>query len=238
MKAPMKIGKLASTCLLSLFVCSSAFATESDDRVAIKPAGPWDSSTVDLAKLSADAKVVYVSSGSLSLARRIIDGNPATSFDFSSFDPHPTAVVELAENRRLHRVTALCKMEGGRLDVYLLDKFDNGSTDFLNAKPIASITNPNGGKTAVEFEPRGARYVALRWTREKATTTSFKVAEISAFAADSYSAFDFVPPPSVTQSAIQMTSNGGPDFSNTLGTLADPPVAPPVQPPVVLPVSP
>jgi hypothetical protein len=236
MKELTKIAILVSTCLAGAFMCSSGLASGGDNRMASKSAGPWDSSSFDLAKLSADAKVVYVSSGSLSLARRIIDGSPSTSFDFSSFDLHPTVVVELAEDRRVHRVTALCKMEDGRLDVYLLDKFDDGSTDFIKAKPIASITDPNGGKAAVEFEPHGARYVALRWTRGKTTAASFKVAEVSAFA-DSNSVFDFVPPPSVAQSTIQMTSNGGPDFSNTLGTLADPPVAN-LQPPVVTPVSP
>jgi hypothetical protein len=232
-----KAGKLTATYLLAALVCSSVVATEADNREAAGGSARRDqTSSFDLAKLSAEARVVYISSGQLALARRMIDGNPATKFDFSSSDLHPTVIVELAQNQRLHRVTALYAVEEGQLDVYLLDKLSGGGTDVLKGKPIVSIANPASGNAAVEFDPRGARYVALRWTRKKAGTGSFKVAEVGAFAIGSNSAFSFVEPSSSVQSTIHMTSNGGPDFSNTLGTLAEPPVM--ASPPAVTPVSP
>ena len=85
-------------------------------------------------------------------------------------------------------------------------------------------------KAAVDFEPRGARYVALRWTRKKPVTGGCKVAEVGAFCVGSSSVFDWLQPASFVQSTIHMTSNGGPDFSNSFGTLADPPTIAPVSP--------
>jgi hypothetical protein len=39
-----------------------------------------------------------------------------------------------------------------------------------------------GGKAALDFDPHGARYVALRWTpSETKTQRGFEVAEVSAF---------------------------------------------------------
>ena len=51
-------------------------------------------------------------------------------------------------------------------------------------KPIASVTDRSGdGKAAVDFDPQGARYVALRWTPEGPARAdrAFEVAEINAF---------------------------------------------------------
>jgi hypothetical protein len=159
----------------------------------------------------------------------MIDGNAATAFSFSSSDFHPTVVVELAQTQRLHRVTAICDIEG-RLDVYLLNQLSGDAADVSKNKPVASIAAPVSGKAAVDFEPCGARYVALRWTRKKPVTGGCKVAEVGAFSVGSSFVFDWLQPASFVQSTIRMTSNGGTDISNNLGTLASPPTIVPVSP--------
>jgi len=138
----------------------------------------------NFANLYAKARVVYVSSGLEESARRMIDDDTVTAFQFAPSDPHPTAIIELAETERLHRVSALYKMQPGRLDVYLLTHLAADPGDLSGARPIATATDTNaGGKAAVEFDPQGARYVALRWTPldPNASRGGFEVAEIHAF---------------------------------------------------------
>lgn len=137
----------------------------------------------NFANLYARAQVVFVSSGAQEFARRMIDDDAVTSFQFAPTDPHPTVVVELAESERLHRVSALYKMQAGRLDVYLLQELRENPGDLSGLMPVASVTDAEGGgKAAVDFDPKGAHYVALRWTpAEKGSRKAFEVAEVSAF---------------------------------------------------------
>jgi hypothetical protein len=137
----------------------------------------------NFANLYARARIVFVSSGAEEFARRMIDDDAVTAFQFAAADPHPTVVVELAERERLHRVSALYKMQAGRLDVFLLHELGANPGDLRNLTPIASVTDETGGgKAAVDFDPQGARYVALRWTpAEQSSRKSFEVAEVSAF---------------------------------------------------------
>jgi hypothetical protein len=137
----------------------------------------------NFANLYANARIVYVSSGAEEFARRMIDDDAVTSFQFAPADPHPTVVVELAEHQRLHRISTLYKMQAGRLDVFLLHELGANPGDLSHLTPIASVTDgTGGGKAAVDFDPHGARYVALRWTpSEKGPHKSFEVAEVSAF---------------------------------------------------------
>jgi hypothetical protein len=137
----------------------------------------------NFANLYARAHVVFVSSGAEELARRMIDDDAVTSFQFAATDPHPTVVVELAESERLHRVSALYKMQKGRLDVFLLEELQTNPGDLRDLTPVASVTDAvGGGKSAVDFDPKGARYVALRWTpAEQGSNKAFEVAEVSAF---------------------------------------------------------
>jgi hypothetical protein len=137
----------------------------------------------NFANLYARARVVFVSSGAEEFARRMIDDDAVTTFQFAPADPHPTVVVELAERERLHRVSALYKMQAGRLDVFLLHDLGANPGDVRHLTPIASVTDETGGgKAAVDFDPQGARYVALRWTpAEQSSQKSFEVAEVSAF---------------------------------------------------------
>ena len=137
----------------------------------------------NFANLYAKARVLYVSSGPATSARRMIDDDTATAYRFAASDPHPTVIVELAENERLHRVSALYKMQAGRLDIYLLEKFAGDPGDLSGLTPVASSTDGDGrGKTAVEFDPKGARYVAFRWTPAASNANQeFELAEVSAF---------------------------------------------------------
>ena len=137
----------------------------------------------NFANLYARAQVVFVSSGAEEFARRMIDDDAVTSFQFAATDPHPTVIVELAENERLHRVSALYKMQKGRLDVFLLQELGTNPGDLRGLTPVASVTDAvGGGKAAVDFDPKGAQYVALRWTpAEQSSGKGFEVAEVSAF---------------------------------------------------------
>jgi hypothetical protein len=137
----------------------------------------------NFANLYARAHIVFVSSGIEEYAKRMIDDNVATSFEFAPGDPHPTVIVELADRERLHRISAVYKMEKGRLDVFLLQDLGTNPGDLSGTTPVASTTDTTGGgKAAVDFDPHGARYVALRWTPADAKGShGLEVAEVSAF---------------------------------------------------------
>ena len=137
----------------------------------------------NFANLYAHARIVFISSGMEENARRMIDDNVATAFEFAPTDPHPTVIVELADRERLHRVSAIYKMEKGRMDVFLLHELGADPGDLSGATPVASATDTNGGgKSALDFDTQGARYVALRWTPADAKgPRGFEVAEVSAF---------------------------------------------------------
>jgi hypothetical protein len=187
---------------------------------------PEDTLNFNFANRYARAHVAYVSSGSLTTAPRMIDDDVITSFRFSGHDAHPTVIIELAEDQTLHRVSAVYQMEEGQLDVYLLDHLQDNPGDLQGLKPIASVTDPRGdGKAAVNFEPHGARYVALRWTRAQSRAESFGVDEIGAFGVVPLSFFDISEVPATfADGTLHFTGDGPADFSNTLGTLADPPI--------------
>jgi hypothetical protein len=137
----------------------------------------------NFANLYARARIVFISSGSEEYSKRMIDDDVITSFQFASTDPHPTVIVELAEHERLHRVSAVYKMEKGRLDVFLLEDLGTNPGDLSAKKPVASVTDAEGGgKAALDFDPSGARYVALRWTPANADAPhGFEIAELSAY---------------------------------------------------------
>jgi hypothetical protein len=137
----------------------------------------------NFANLYARAKIVFISSGPEEYSDRMIDDDVVSAFQFAPGDPHPTVIVELADQEHLHRVSAVYKMEKGRLDVFLLQALAADPGDLNNMKPIASVTDSDGGgKAALDFDPHGARYVALRWTpADPKAPHGFEVAEVSAF---------------------------------------------------------
>lgn len=186
----------------------------------------------NFANLYAKAEVVFVSSGASQTARTMIDDDTMTAFPFASSDPHPTVIVELATLERLHRVSALYKMQAGQLDVYLLNELASNPGDLTAAKHISSAKDGDAqGKAAVNFNPHGARYVALRWTPAAGNARGFEIAEINAFGdmplsmLNTSGALDVYASNTVP---TRLSGESGPDFSNELGTLANPPVVPAV----------
>ena len=186
----------------------------------------------NFANLYARAHVVFVSSGSPFAAERMIDDDTVTSFHFSKSDPHPTVVVELADREQLHRISALYKMQAGRLDVYLTDELPPDPTNLSDLTPIATITDPGNGKAAVNFNPHDARYVALRWTPDSTQNGNddFEFAELNAFGDVPLSILQTTAVPLYASNVRSLPGEGGPDFSNKLGTLADPPTVPELSP--------
>lgn len=188
----------------------------------------------NFANLYAKARVVYVSSGSLRAAQRMIDDDNQTGFRFAADDRQPTVVLELAQEQRLHRVSARTDIAGGAMDVYLLNKLSNDASDLSNVKPVASVTDRDAsGKAAIDFDPKGARYVALRWTPEAAATRGIEIAEVNAFGDVPLGLLQLNEAPDLYASnfsAVQMPGEGSPDISNTLGTIAVPPSLPAVSP--------
>ncbi len=193
-----------------------------------------DAVNFNFANLYAQAHIVFVSSGSPFAAQRMIDDDTVTSFHFASTDPSPTVVIELADHELLHRVSALYKMQAGQLDVYLIDKLRADPSDLSGLTPIATVKDPGNGKAAVNFNPRGARYVALRWTPDPTQNRSenFELAEINAFGDVPLSILHTAEAPLFASNAAvrAVPGEGGPDFSNKLGTLADPPTVPELSP--------
>jgi hypothetical protein len=188
----------------------------------------------NFANVYARAHVIFVSSGLVDGATKMIDDDPITAFQFAADDPHPTVIVELSATQRLHRVSALYEMHSGRLDVYAIDQLPNDIRTLNDLKPVASAVDSEGeGKASVNFDPLGARYVALRWTPNQSRTSheSFRVAEIDAFGNVPLGLIDWNRAPSLfaANSVILKPFPGEspPDFSNTLGTPADPPVISP-----------
>lgn len=191
----------------------------------------------NFANVYAHAQVRFVSSGGQQDSTKMIDDDPVSAYAFSPNDPSPTVVIELSDVQRLHRVTAIYDMRPGRLGVYALNHITGDAHDFDGLDPIASATDVTGeGKASVEFHPQGARYIALRWTPDPTHKDSreFRVAEINAFGEVPLAMIDIDPAPRLF-AANTITSNpqpgsGGPDFSNTLGTLGYPPSVASVSP--------
>jgi hypothetical protein len=183
---------------------------------------PEDSLNFNFANSYALARVAYTSSGETALEPAMIDDHAATEFQFSAVDPHPTAIVELAEVQQLQRISAVYAMQAGRLDVYLLNELPKKLGDLGGLLPVTSVMDTlGGGKAAVEFDRRGVRYIALQWTPAKASGGGepFALAEIGAFGDVplALAALDLVP---------------SERFVNNLT------VQPVPEPPVIVPVSP
>ena len=192
----------------------------------------------NFAKAQAKARVVHVSSGSLSAAQEMIDNNRETGFRFSPTDRHPTVIVELAQNEELNRVSSLYKMPGGgRVDVFLLSDISKSATDINYQQPVASATDENGdGEAAVDFDPEGTRYVAIRFSPAAAIQgegAGFEVTEINAYGNTPVGLVDALGAPDVYASnfsGAQFSGQGSQDLSSSLGTLAVPPSIPAVSP--------
>jgi hypothetical protein len=175
----------------------------------------------DLAKLHARAQIVYVSSGANAFTVRMIDNDLKTGFRFPGHDLHPTVIVELAEHEPIHRVGAMFGSEqNAKLDVYLINELPKNLGNLDGAQPLScSIDQAHPNEAGIDFAPTNARYVVYRWTREKKTKSPFQVAEVSALSSVAPEEI----PPIFAENEIHFASETKIDFSNKLGTLADPP---------------
>jgi hypothetical protein len=193
----------------------SQSAIEASPRVTVRGT---ELREFDWAKLQARARIAYVSSGPKTLSGRMIDGDPQTAFRFAASDPSPTVMVELAQNERLHRVTVVFKAQNTRVDVYLLNELPKDANDLRFLTALATMVDPpdNRGTASVNFTASGARYVALRWSRNK-SQEPFEVAEISAFSND--------PTDPMFGQDPHLAANTGPSFATT-----EPPTLPIVSP--------
>ena len=223
---------LAMSCLGTLLCIPSVFGTGTTESAKVGAAvtnrQPADEAvTVDLAKLTSGGRIVYVSSGAKALARQMIDNDLRTASRFLGNDLHPTVIIELAQTDQIRRVSAVCTSEGIKLDVYLLNELPKNPGDFRALTPIGSIVDvANRGEATLDFAPRSARYVALRWTRQEQGREPFQVTEVSVFAAV---ARDQVPPVFDVPD-LHIAGESAIDLSNNLGTLADPPKVASVSP--------
>jgi len=234
-----KAGRIASLGLyggetLQRFAHRQRHLTRGSNMVATS-ARLEDRLNFNFANLYAKARVVYVSSGSSQSAQRMIDDDTQTAFSFAAADRQPTVILELAEQQRLHRVSARYQMVSGRMDVYLLDKLPADRADLSDARPVAVATDRDAnGKAAINFDPKGARYVALRWTPEHAGEKALEVTEVNAFGDMPLAMLQLNEAPDLyasSSSALQGPGASSPDISSdTVGTLAVPPLLPAVSP--------
>jgi len=190
----------------------------------------------DYAALRAKARVVHVSSGAVSNAAPMIDDNEKSGFTFAPGDRRPTAIVELATNEEIHRVSARYKMHTpGRLDVYLLNDMSKSAPDLNYQTPVASVTDEEGdGDASVEFDPEGARYVVVRFTPSGsfAGDRPFEITEIGAYGSMPTGTNTLEAPDvyAVDYTAAPFPSQSSAEISTKLGTLAIPPILAAVSP--------
>jgi len=139
----------------------------------------------DWAKSRSRARVVYTSSGPRALSGQLIDNDLQTVFRFSESDPAPTVIVELARSAKLHRVSTVFKAEDAKVEVFLLNELPKDQDDLRFATPNATVVSlpDERGSVTVDFSVSSARYLALRWKRNR-RDDPFTVAEISAFSND------------------------------------------------------
>ena len=82
--------------------------------------------TFNFSDLHARARGLYVSSGDAEQANNMIDDQPATSYEFASGDPAPTAVIDLGRERNLTRFSAIYAAQPGSFEFYVLPSLPLG----------------------------------------------------------------------------------------------------------------
>jgi hypothetical protein len=172
----------------------------------------------------AQGRVVYVSSSGSESPARMIDDDASTGFSFGANDNHPTMVLELARRQHLHRVSALSEGADTSVEVYLLDELGSDPGDLSHARLVSSSAIRAGdGIIRVDFDPQNARYIALRWNRSRSDRKPIEVAEIGVFGTVPISVVDLAEQPEMFAQNSK-PGEGGQDMSNSLGTLASPPL--------------
>jgi len=176
----LRCNRGAAACL----VCLLAFATPS--FVLATPSSTESTidsrEDVDLAKIQAGGKVIFVSSGPRQAAFRAIDDDRRTVFEFSRSDPRPTMIVKLNESEPVHRVSVVAASATDKIDIYLLNVLPSGAAELDKMKPVATISEPaTAHEAAVDIAPQNARYIALRWSFSKVRPGATAIAEIGIF---------------------------------------------------------
>jgi hypothetical protein len=137
---------------------------------------------IDLAKIQAGGKVIFISSGPRQAAFRAIDDDRRTVFEFSRSDPRPTMIVKLNESKPVHRVSVVTASSTDTIDIYLLNALPSNPAELDKTKPVATISQPaTAHEAVVDIAPQEARYIALRWTFSKVRTGASAIAEIGIF---------------------------------------------------------
>jgi hypothetical protein len=182
------LGKIVSLSCLAFAASNALSAPETNDptTVARVTVRGTEVREFDWAKSRTRARVVYTSSGPKAQSGRLIDNDLQTFFRFSESDPAPTVIVELAQSAKLHRVGTVFKAEDAKVEVFLLNEMPKDRDDLRFATPNATVVSlpDERGTVTVDFSVSSARYVALRWKRNR-REDPFTVAEISAFSNDS-----------------------------------------------------
>ena len=190
----------------------------------------------NFAALPTAGRIVYVSSGEPKIAPRMVDRNEKTFYPFAGRDARPTTILELAANEDIRLVRALYRAPvAGRFDVYQVEELSKGTTDLKFRHPIASVTaEQDGDVAAVDFDPAGARYIAISFTPTETTSDShpFEIIEITAYGDSSFAKIDATQAPDVYSNdpGITFPGEGHPDISSRLGVVAIPPTIPTVSP--------
>ena len=163
--------------------------------------------TFNFSDLHARARGLYVSSGDAEQANNMIDDQPATSYEFASGDPAPTAVIDLGRERTLTRLSAIYAAQPGGFEFYVLPSLPLGdgaasdvqqvanvgsATDlpasltisektFAGLKPVGSIVSTGAGRASVDFPEVAGRYVMLKWHPASPQGDAFSIAQVAAF---------------------------------------------------------
>ena len=144
----------------------------------------------NLTDLHARSRAIYVSSGDdVTQANNMIDGQPASSYRFSSEDGTPATVIDLGKATTLRRICALYAPRHVAVDFYVLQSLPaaQGPNLRLNdarlAKltPVRSVLDEGTGRAAVDFPEMTGRYILVKWAPVGQQDAPFSVAEISAF---------------------------------------------------------
>jgi hypothetical protein len=161
----------------ALFLMAAAPAFAGENAIV-----PSRDDAKNFANQHAQTRVVFVSSRLEKSASRMIGDDVRGAFQFAPSDPNPTVIVELGSHERVERVSAAYKIKTGRMDVFLMNELGSDPDDLSAARPIAAAADSDtDGKSAVDFDPHGARYLAFRWTPGKGNASDgFEVEDLSA----------------------------------------------------------
>jgi len=150
----------------------------------------------NLTDVHAKARALYVSSGAdVKQANNMIDGQPATTYNFAPNDTAPATIIDLGKVTTLRRIAAVYSPRRASVDFYVLPTLPGVQANHLispktlrindhalaDLKPIGSVADDGTGRATVDFPSTSGRYIMVKWTPATQQETAFSVAEIVAF---------------------------------------------------------